>query len=71
MSTINWTETPPKKPGWYWWRDRDNGWDAQPVEFATDGDWPRLFMFGCREHIAVSGEWGPEIVIPKQLKGGE
>ena len=68
---IQWTTTPPTKPGWYWWRDEDNGWDAQPVEFATDDNWPRIFLFGVAEYGHVSGEWGPEIVLQDETKGGK
>ena len=72
MSNIQWTETPPTKPGYYWWRDPESGWEEeQPVEVFELGPGNLLMQqFGCAAD-RLTGEWGPEIVLQDETKGGD
>lgn len=71
MSEIKWTDTPPTKPGYYWWRDRENGWYEQPVEvYELRSGGLLMQQFECSAD-RLTGEWGPEIVLQDEEKGGD
>lgn len=49
LPVLEWTDEPPKVPGWYWCRDAEGETRLRQLENFVGG--PRLFVCGISKHI--------------------
>ncbi len=67
---LEWTDEPPKVPGWYWCRDAEGEIRLRQLENFVGG--PRLFVCGISKHIfpdELTGiQWAGPIPEPCEPK---
>lgn len=68
--TLEWTDEPPKVPGWYWCRDAEGEIRLCQLENFVGG--PRLFICGISKHTfpdELTGiQWAGPIPEPREPK---
>ena len=70
LHVLEWTDEPPKVPGWYWCRDAEGEIRLRQLENFVGG--PRLFVCGISKHIfpdELTGiQWAGPIPEPRDTK---
>lgn len=70
-----WNPEPPKRSGWYWWRDRDDKYNGL-TQIILVGDWPGGGLCVRMHHKAshsdgfttpelCGGEWAGPLTPPE------